>query len=89
MKIPKSFKVGGRTTNYNVQVELFITCNGEPVKEGELKVTWLGGTEKKVKIKDGKARAVKKIQTSDKPTGTAEVTIKGEDGSTRTEEFTY
>ncbi|WP_265198412.1 hypothetical protein [Aureitalea sp. L0-47] len=75
-------KVLGGAGRWTVEVNVNITCMGEPVNEAELKVKW-GWIERAVKIEtdeEGKARARRKVTSTARPSGKVTITIEGDDG---------
>ena len=80
--ITPEVKVLGRAGRWFVEVNVTITCMGEPVNEAELKVKW-GWVEQAIKIEtdeEGKASARRRVTSTARPSGSVTVTIEGADG---------
>ncbi len=91
--ISASKTVGGSASNWNVRVDVTITCNGEPLGGAELKFTpWIGDAIKLTTGTEGdnlgKARYTKRVSTTERPGDlTVNVEVEGSDG-TKTESVT-
>jgi len=82
IEVEATLTVSGNSPNMTVKLEAYITCNGRPVKNPEVKLEfwWPNGTMKKTGDAQGKVVHRKTGLHSHPGTQTVPITVKGSDG---------